>query len=181
MIQESGFVQVLGFPDYYVNRDGRIYSNKTGKYLKNCISKTGYCNVKFRLFGKAYCFNVHRIIAMTFIPNPHDLKEVNHKDGNKKNNTVENLEWVSSSGNKRHAYRNGLMRSRAGVPNKKLAKPILQIGHNGELLRRFESHAEAQKFTGASRRNIHQVLSGKRKTAGGYGWKHEEVSLVCNQ
>lgn len=78
---------------------GRIKAQVfAGKYLQACLSKN----------GKAINKSVHRLVALAFIPNPDGKPEVNHIDGNKANNTASNLEWVTSSGNKLHAYATGL-------------------------------------------------------------------------
>lgn len=92
---------------YQVSDQGRVKTCATGhikaqvlggKYLQACLSKN----------GKAKNKNIHRLVALAFVPNPDGLPEVNHKDGNKANNDAHNLEWVTSSGNKLHAYATGL-------------------------------------------------------------------------
>ena len=132
--------------------------------------------------------HVHRLVAETFIPNPDGYKEVNHIDGNKQNNSVENLEWCSSSYNVRHSIKmhpeqlNGIMRFN------KIEKtvPVFQISKDGEIIGRFSSGAEASRKTGICGRNIMQVANHtpfkpghERKTAGGYIWRFE--SEVINK
>lgn len=78
--------------------------------LKENIDKSGYCYVNlYKNEKKAY--KIHRLVAQTFIPNIQKKPQVNHKDGNKKNNTVKNLEWVTREENIQHAYKNNLIRS----------------------------------------------------------------------
>ena len=97
--------------EYYVTLDGNIYSCKSLRFLKPSINAFGYLTVEIRFkihdvkFVKR-CF-VHRLVALAFIENPYDKPEVNHKDGNRQNNNVSNLEWVTSSENKQHkSFRN---------------------------------------------------------------------------
>jgi hypothetical protein len=102
----------FGFEEYFlISNQGNIFSKRTNKILKQNIQGTGYSCIVTRLNGrqsKAICIRIHRIVALSFIDNPNDLPEVNHKDGNKLNNSTLNLEWVSSSENKFHAYETGL-------------------------------------------------------------------------
>lgn len=104
------------FNDYYATEDGKIYSGKSNKYLSTRKSKRGYALVNLSIDGKCKTFSVHSLIAKAYIPNPDNLPEINHKDGNKENNNVSNLEWCTSSQNSVHALREGLM-----VPAKGLA------------------------------------------------------------
>lgn len=88
---------------YFVSPKGNVY-NKHGEVMQGAVDRCGYRHVILNRKNK----NVHRLIAEAFIPNPKHLRCVNHKDGNKLNNSVENLEWCTHSQNTRHSYRNGL-------------------------------------------------------------------------
>lgn len=104
---------------------------------------------------------LHRIIAQTFIPNPYNLREVNHIDGNKKNNIISNLEWVSREQNIRHGYDTGLIRQSSG-------SSVSITIQRGEEVHQFKNQIEAAKFMGVSR----EWVSGAK--IGGYfcnGWK----------
>lgn len=92
------------YPNYMISNIGNVRNIKRNRKLTPCINSSNY--KKYVLSGK----NVyaHRLVAETFIPNPNHLPEVNHKDGNKWNNYVDNLEWVTKSENALHAYENGL-------------------------------------------------------------------------
>ena len=92
--------------DYEITKDGKVFSKKRNKYVKPQPNGTGY--VRVHIAGRMYF--VHRLVAMKYIPNPDNLPQVNHKDGNKLNNCVENLEWVNNKDNSLHALHNGLMR-----------------------------------------------------------------------
>ena len=100
---------------------------------------------------------VHRLVAKAFIPNPDQLCEVNHKDENKLNNTVNNLEWCNSEYNCNY-----------GMRNKKLSKPVICI-ETGIV---YPSILDAGKQTGINHTHLGDVARGKRKTAGGYHWKY---------
>lgn len=95
---------MLRHPNYAITEQGDVYNGKTKRYLKASLHNAGYLTVfvdgKNRL--------LHRLLAETFIPNPDNLPCVNHKDGNKLNNDLSNLEWCTYSENNRHAYRTGL-------------------------------------------------------------------------
>lgn len=114
--------QVDGFENYFVSNKGRVYNTKTSKFIGNKNSdKYGYKRVKLSKPGVKKPIDVHRLVAELFIPNPGNLPCVNHKDGNKENNIVENLEWCSYSENNAHAANTGLMNPLKGE-NVKLSK-----------------------------------------------------------
>lgn len=99
---------IPGWENYaQVSSDGRIYSKRSSQERK-LQNTTGYNWVKIWKEGKFHQVFVHRAVALAFIPNPENKRVVNHKDGNKTNNTVENLEWCSQSENIKHAYSTGL-------------------------------------------------------------------------
>ena len=100
---------VMSVPRTYTDRLGRDYM-VDGITLAKCDNGRGYAHVRL---GKHTMKQIHRIVAEAFIPNPLNLPEVNHKDGNKKNNCVENLEWVTHQGNVIHAVETGLFGERA--------------------------------------------------------------------
>lgn len=100
-------------------------------------------------------FSVHRLVAQAFIPNPNGLPEVNHKDENPLNNSVENLEWCDRRYNMEYSK----------------AKGIEQI-KDGSVVARFKSIVRASEFTGIKRTCINNALKGWAKTAGGYEWRY---------
>ena len=151
----------VGFEDYSVSNYGRVYSKRRDKLLKLCVNSSNY--KKCVLKGKN--LYVHRLVAQAFLENPNNLEEVNHKDGNKWNNNVDNLEWVSKSENAKHAFDLGL-RNISGYTRYKVA----QSGHmfsqmDIDLI--FEMYAEgmskkeiAQKM-GCYDSTICNILNGK--------------------
>ena len=102
---------------YTVDNLGRIYSKITEKYLKPFINPSGYYLVDLHHNKISHTMQVHRIVAIASIPNPDLLPTVNHKDGNKANNCVDNLEWMSVLDNVRHAWKTGLAKPRYGTDN----------------------------------------------------------------
>ena len=85
--------------DYIVNKDGSIFSKKRNKYLKPWNNGCGYLVVDLCINGKRKTYQIHRLVAQKFIPNPNNLPQVNHKDGNTQNNHVDNLEWCNHINN----------------------------------------------------------------------------------
>ena len=107
---------------------------------------------------------VHRIVAETFIPNPANLPQVNHIDGDKSNNKVDNLEWVTEKQNTDHAWKTGLCENI--VKAKRI--PIINMD-TGE---RYNSIADAERAYGGSYGTISHALNGKHERAHGYHWKY---------
>lgn len=127
---------VKGFEDLFaITEDGKLWSKRTNKFLKQNVSKTGYYTVATRIGGKngkSICFKIHRLVAIAFIENQHDKPFVNHKDGNKLNNDVRNLEWCTPLENTTHAYVMGLITPLSGTDNgnSKLSEEQVQYIRN---------------------------------------------------
>lgn len=99
-------------PNYFISSRGFVVSVKKKSFsiLKPRVDKQGYCRVFIRDINtnKRKDYKLHRLVALYFIDNPNNYNEVNHKDGNKANNKIENLEWCNRSQNNLHAYKNNL-------------------------------------------------------------------------
>lgn len=129
-----------------------------GRYLFVVLSKD----------GKRKQFSIHRLVAETFIPNPDGLPCVNHKDENKTNNHVDNLEWCTYKYNTH--YGTNIERAR-----KKKGKAVNQYDLHGNLVNSWESLAEAERAAGYDHRRTSRAALGQRKTAYGYIWRYKEA------
>lgn len=108
------------YQNYIVTKEGSIISKYTGKQLYVHTNKKGYQFVRMYIDGIAKTYLVHRVVAQTHVPNPRCKSEVNHKDGNKSNNAVWNLEWVTAQENVDHSVVTGLVKRGIDRPNAKL-------------------------------------------------------------
>ena len=139
--------------DYEITKDGKVFNKKWGRYVKPQPNGTGYLRV--HIAGKMYF--VHRLVAMIYIPNPENLPQVNHIDGNKHNNCVDNLEWVSNRDNSLHALHKGWMRIEENHQFAKLTREQVSfIKHHPEMSRK----ELAEKFN-ISPRTITDIRQGK--------------------
>ena len=175
---------IVGYEnEYQINQFGEIRtlkdSPKLKKYdvLKPQISKrNGYVYQMLYKNGKEKLLRVHRLVAMAFLPNPNNLPQVNHKDGNKQNNSVDNLEWCEQSYNMKHAYKNGLQipseNQRKAIinTNKLKQKKVCQI-KDGEIINTFSGISEASRQTKISISCISRCCNLKRKSTNGYEWR----------
>lgn len=166
---------VNGFEGHYVVSNlGNVKSLKSGgMILKSHVNK-GYEYVHLCKNSKHYNAKVHRLVAKAYIPSHENACEVNHKDGNKLNNRVENLEWVTPSENMKHARMLGL--NRAGRNNAFTSKAVDMISPDGSIIQTFPSTMEAERQTGIRRANIQGCCAGRYgcKTAGGFRWQYHE-------
>lgn len=139
-----------------------------GRIMKPAICTNGYYEVG--LSNGSRCISprlIHRLVAQAFIPNPDNLPEVNHKDEDIKNNSVENLEWCSSKYNANYGTRN----ERCRDSNRKYFKPVYQIDKDcGMIIRWWECIKDAARCLNIHDEQISRVCKGKNITAGGYKW-----------
>ena len=163
--------QVKEHPNYEVNYYGDIRHKQRKKILKPRSNNGGYLYVNFVVNGNRKNFAVHRIVANVFIPNPKDYSEVNHIDYNKQNNCVDNLEWVSSSQNKNHAYQKEINHISRG-------KSVEQLDKQGNSIKIYSSVSQAAKELNCSISAISNCASGRTKTSQGYQWRFVEGSTT---
>ena len=157
---------IKDFEGYYqISTKGRVKSFHKGtvRIMKLQVTKDGYLRVELHRPGKKRKTQVHILVAETFLPNPENKPEVNHEDGNKSNNCVENLKWSTSSENRQHAVRMGLQRSGCDRPDATLtAEQVREIRRDCIPGRwNFGFNSFARKFN-VSKITIKKAYEGKR-------------------
>lgn len=175
------WVDIKGYENYYeISDNGRVRSkNRTvvdkigrtrsweGKLLNPDIAPNGYYRVSFSVNRNRKQFYIHRLLAEYFIPNPNDLPQVNHKDGNKLNNDLDNLEWVTVQENTIHAYKNGLINHVSG-------KDHFNYGKFGSQSKRAKPVISTNVITNETKR-YGSIIETKQD-----GFNPSEVSRACN-
>ena len=132
------------------------------RILKHKIDKYGYCSVSLSKEGKLYYYTVHRLVAQAFIPNPNNLPQVNHKDENKLNNCVDNLEWCTNKYNSR--FSNSI--------------PILQFDLQGNFIKEWECITDASTSLNIDRKTICAICKHKKHyyTAKGFTFQYKYLT-----
>ena len=185
---------IVGYEnEYQINQFGEIRtlkdSPKLKKYdvLKPQISKrNGYVYQMLYKNGKEKLLRVHRLVAMAFLPNPNNLPQVNHKDGNKQNNSVDNLEWCEQSYNMKHAFKTGLEKpsekQKAAVrkTNEKKRKRVVRT--MGDEKNEYESATVAARKNNVGISTICRYCNKKRMPKDGASWQYiEDLGYVEEQ
>ena len=158
---------------YQVSNFGRVKSIKFGKerILKlRTDKKTGYLHVVLCKDGKVKEFTVHRLVAEAFLPNPHNYPCVNHKDENKLNNSVSNLEWCTHKYNSN--YGTAIQRNSQKRINGKCSKKVYQYTLDGQFVKEWESTAECDR-NGYNHGNVAACCRGELKKYKGFIWKYK--------
>lgn len=141
---------------YEVSDLGRVKNIKTGRILRPAKDKYGYLYVGLYKNGIPKKGKIHRLVAFAFIPNPTNLPQINHRDEDKTNNAVNNLEWCDAKYNNNYSQ----------------AKPVLQYDLNGNFIREWPSLAKVYEELGIHKSDISDCCKGRKvKTAGGFVWK----------
>lgn len=172
---------VAGYEGLYrVSNLGQIYSCYLNRILKPYINQKGYYIISLWRNHTRYTTGVYRLVAETFLPDKTNFKsipdedrslidlddlQINHKDEDKTNNCVDNLEWCT---NKYNAHYGTVITRRATTQS----KPIEQFDLNGNFIKRYNSITEASKYVKKRYNHISDVLGGRRKTACGYIWRY---------
>lgn len=156
------------FYGYNIDWSGRVINRNTGRQVKPQENNCGYMRVQLCNGKHKPRFFVHRIVAELFIPNPLNLPQVNHKDGNKKNNHIDNLEWVSASDNRKHAFRElGLKPTRVCGANSGACKmTVEQIAEAAEKVASGRLIKDVAFDYGVNRKYLGGLLSGRIKRHG---------------
>jgi len=169
------------FPEYKINEAGEVFS--LYKYKTSIVTtswrpvkwvldkKVGYYLVTMVNAGTKKRSNkfIHRLLGQAFIPNPEGKAHINHIDGVKTNNDIDNLEWSTPKENSQHAVDNGLM------THEHCEIAIVQCDKDDySEVATFKSAREANRVTGVAFQNINKVLKGLRPRAGGFSWKYKD-------
>jgi len=172
ILEDEIWKVITQFPDYEVSSKGRIkYPIRKGNTpYKKRITYGGTCGTGYKTFSFRndkinFKTVIHRIVAIEFIENERNCKIVNHKDGIKTNNDVQNLEWCTNSQNTQHAHDNNLISGK---------RKIYQLDINNNIINKWNSIKEAYEKLNLSRTAINGVLNGRKKTSGGYYWCYQE-------
>lgn len=167
------WVPVANCDGYHISNLGRVKSCKrsTPKLKPQYIDKYGYSIVVLTVENRTVTRKVHRLVAEAFIPNPDNKPYINHKDENKLNNRVDNLEWVTP-------LENNIFGTRLMRVLQKTQKVVNQYDMQGRFIARYESVSVAAKMTNISQSNISHCLRGNQKSAGGYKWDYERKKVT---
>ena len=151
---------------YSISDSGEVRKDTTG-YILSQSTQQDYKFVTLLIDGKQKRMRVHRLVAETFIENPKNKPYVNHINGKKDDNNVENLEWVTPSENTQHAVQTGLFQNGR-------KKAVIQYNLDGEKMMIFESATEAARQTGGSQSKITMCCRRQRETDNDYQWRYAD-------
>ena len=171
---------------YEISNLGRVKSLKFNKekILKSTPNRYGYYTVGLSKNNIKKTEKVHILVARHFIEYPYNKLQVNHKDGNKENNTISNLEWVTAKENIQHAWKNGLNRVtqrqiQMGKENAiRKKKVVYQYDLEGNLIKKRDSRKEAGEYLHINPAGISQCCNNKAKTSGKYRWSNVLQELL---
>lgn len=162
-ISNLGRIKSLSRKNYIYNckANKEILINTKEKILNGYFDKDGYKRVCLFKEEKRYYPFIHRLVAKAFIDNPYNYPCVNHKDENKSNNCINNLEWCTTYYNNNYGSR-----------NKRIAKEVKQYDLNNNFIKKWDSIAMAGNFLKIDCSAITKCCKGKQKTSGGYIWRY---------
>ena len=161
--------------DRYMNNKYGTKTLKKGKILINSIIKrTGYLRVSLAKNGTFISKQVHRLVANAFLPNPNNYPIINHKDENKQNNNVNNLEWCTVEYNNNYGTHNFKI-SKSHKINQKNSKSVLQYDLNGNFIKEWKSTREIARELNIYNNNICRCCNNIVKQSYGYVWKYKEL------
>lgn len=151
--------------NYKISNQGRFKNVKNNIIIKTSITNANYETVGFKFNGENKRKLIHRLVATAFIPNPYNKPQVNHIDGNKLNNSVDNLEWVTGSENTKHSYDIGFKKKPHSISN---SKKVEVIKITGEKIGVFNSLSNACKLLKLHKAHAGACARGETKQHKGY-------------
>ena len=163
MVTIEVWKDINGFEKYQISNKGRVWSKVSNKEIKGEKNNFGYWRVTLYVPRRKRFFK-HRLVANHFISNPKNKPFVNHIDGNKNNNTINNLEWVTQSENEKHAYKHDL---------KSVKQPIAIQCLNTRKIFKFDSHGELANFLNCTISNV----SYYKRNGGSKKYKFKILSI----
>jgi len=155
------------YEGYEASTQGRIRNSRTGRILKPGL-RSGYLHVDLQRKSKY----VHILVAQTFIPNPDNLPQVNHRNENKEDDRVENLEWCDAKYNANYGTRNE--RLKKSNYNLGKSKEVYQYSTTGDFIRTWESTRTVEEYMNICHTSISKCCRGITKTCGGFIWRYAE-------
>lgn len=180
IIMEEIYKDIIGYEgEYYISNKGNVKSKKAKVdiILKPRISNCGYLRIALNKNKSKKQYSIHRLVAKAFIPNSENKSQVNHIDGVKTNNFVENLEWVTPSENTTHSYK--FLNKKPNLTGTgKFGKlnghsySVIQYDLLGNKIKVWECMTEAQNTLKISRSCISNCCRNKQQTAGKFKWKY---------
>ncbi len=184
------FIPVKGFETkYMISKTGKVYSLWTKKLMHPETDKDGYLRISVVLNGKKKHKSIHQLVAMTFIDNPNNLPQVNHRNGNRQDNRVENLEWCTNHENLLHAfthnyngYRDRALTQLDNINFQSKYILIVLINNNTNEVRYLNSVKETVSFLKGCKSNVYQsILQNKPyKNWKIYGYKYKNLKQFAN-
>lgn len=183
VFEQKEFTPIFGFPGYYICKETtevlstvkrRNTADNTFKILKQVNNSKNPSNNYYIVTliapdGTRKNKSIHRIMCETFLENPENKAHVNHKDGNKLNNSLSNLEWATEQENSQHSVDTGL------TTYDHCVKEVHQYSYPEKIfIQSFFSDAEAERITGVAKQNISKVTIGLRKSAGKFFWSRNK-------
>jgi len=176
LYQISNYGNVKSLEKNIIRKNGKKQSFKP-KILKSGLSKNGYLSVALTKNKKMKTYFVHKLVANMFIENKNNYKCVNHKDGNKLNNNVDNLEWCSYNHNLKEAYKLGLKKpywlNKKGKDNKS-SKKVVQLSKKNEIIKIWDSLIDTQRYGNFNFKCVCACCKGKQKYHKNFIWKYYE-------
>lgn len=167
---------IVGYEGLYqVSNYGEIKSLRKNKKIYQSINNAGYKVVSLYKNNKSIKKTVHRLVAIAFIPNFNNLPQVNHIDGIKINNNLNNLEWCDNKYNQKHASMLGLTKKRDEICSIKNGIKIIQYDLKDNYIKEWKNMKEASRTLKIDNSAISKCCRGKRNKCGGFKWKYKEV------